>query len=616
MKNITSFFIILFTGLSINCFGQVRPDLIDDFTPAQRVTLVNLMQQYITVDVIEWHCNFRNLTGNNDLEIHDDFNFLPFHRAYMEGMEDFLILNGHPEFVPLPAWDPEEETPSEFQLVDADCLLTDCNINVSGDPSDYCDDSIDWDPNIDRSDYSELNDLCDYDYDPPSPPPVPWNDDDDELSRTLETPYHNDVHIDMGENMFSYASPSSPIFWNWHAYLDDMWKDWECSCSQSPLYNAHEDLYLKDNTKIMMHTRDVGKEPNIGPIWESGDIWVRKQQDGFTIDTSEDPFEYINSTSPVYVYVRVRNRGCSPSAGTETLSLHWSKGETPLTWPSYWDGSTSNGYAVMGSQINVQTIPVIAAQSSKILEFQWLPPNPDDYTGNSDPTDFCLLARQVSSNDPMTVAEVSDIEDNIDDNNNIVGKDITITNNQPPPPLPVELTSFLGERVREEIQLSWETSSETQNKGFEIHRSSNNSTWEKLGWVDGNGSSTQPHVYAFDDTKPAYGINYYRLKQIDFDGAFEYSKIIAIENNHSDFKIQVFPNPTTRNFNIRIANPLLQKMKIQINDNLGMKIWESNLMVGESGWSKELEIERNGVYLISIQLGNETYYERIVILGK
>ena len=248
----------------------------------------------------------------------------------MEGMEDFLILNGKPHFVPLPAWDPNTPTPSQFRLVDADCMLTDCNINVgNGNPSQYCDDDIDWTPNIDRSDYSELDDLCDYDYDPPSPPSVPYNDDEDELSRTLEAPYHNDVHIDMGENMFSYASPSSPIFWNWHAYLDDMWKDWECNCPQSTVANV--DLYLKDNTEIMMHTRDVGEEPNIGPIWESGDIWVRKQQDGFTTDTNDVLLEYISPTDPLYVYVRVRNRGCIPSAGTETLSLHWSKGETLLT---------------------------------------------------------------------------------------------------------------------------------------------------------------------------------------------------------------------------------------------------------------------------------------------
>ena len=613
MKNISFFFTFLFTVLATNSSGQVRPDLAS-FSSLSRDTLVDLMQQYITADIIEWHCDFRTLTSVNDLQIHDDFNFLPFHRAYMEGMEDFLILNGKPHFVPLPAWDPNTPTPLQFQLVDADCMLTSCNINVgNGDPAQYCDDNINWNPSIDRSDYLELNNLCVYGYDPPSPPSVPYNDDEDELSRTLEAPYHNDVHINMDGNMFSFASPSSPIFWNWHAYLDDMWKDWECNCPQSTV--ADVDLYLKDNTKIMMHTRDVGEEPNIGPIWESGDIWVRKQQDGFTTDTNDVLLEYISPTDPLYVYVRVRNRGCIPSAGTETLFLHWSKGETPLTWPDYWDGSTSNGIAVMGNQISsTQTIPVIAAQSSKILEFQWFPPNPDDYPGNSDPNNFRLLARQVSSNDPMTFTEVSAIEDNIDFNNNIAGKDITIENNQLP--LPIELTSFSGERVREEIQLSWETSSEIQNKGFEIYRSSNNSTWEKLGWVDGNGSSIQQYVYAFDDTKPAYGINYYRLKQIDFDGAFEYSEIIAIENDRSDFKIQVFPNPSSRNFNIRIANPLLQKMKIQINDNLGMKIWESNLIVGESGWSNELEIERNGIYLITVQLGNEIYYERIVILGK
>lgn len=615
MRQLLSLFFSLFMGLSINSFGQtyeVRPNLYD-FTPAQRDTLADLMQQYITVEVVEYHCDFINLTGVNSLQIHDDFNFLPFHRAYLEGMEDFFILNGHPEFVPLPYYDPSQATPSQLRVVDADCWNTECNINVSGNASNYCDTDIDWTPNISQSSYPELDDLCDYEYDPPSPPPVPWNDDEDDLSRTLETPYHNEVHEEMDGVIFSYASPAAPIFWNWHAYLDDMWKDWECNCPQSTV--ADVDLYLKDNTKIMMHTRDVGEEPNIGPIWESGDIWVRNQNDGFTNDTNEEA-QYTGSSNPIYVYVRVRNRGCSASAINEhQLSLHWSKGNgnSSSTWPSYWNGTITNGYGVvMGDEISTQTIPVIGAQSSKILEFQWFPPDPDNFNGNS--SNFRLLARKEgSTNDPMAVAEGSDVDDNVDDNNNIAGRGITIVNNAP---LPVELTSFSGKRIREEIQLSWNTVTETQNKGFEIYRSTNAESWEEIGWVDGNGTSNQQHYYIFDDRLPENGINYYRLKQVDFDGGFGYSEIIAIEGEQSDFDIRVFPNPTRKKFNIQIKNPLNQNMKIQIHNNLGMRVWESNLISDESNWSKELEIERNGIYLISVEIGNEIHFERVVIMGK
>jgi hypothetical protein len=612
MKNVSLFFIFLFTVLTIKCFGQVRPDLITDFTPEERDTLVNLMQDYITVQVIEWHCDY----GAFEDDIHDDFNFLPFHRVYIGGMEDYFILNGHPEFVPLPNWEPNTPTPIEFQVVDADCMSTVCTNNVpSGGPSVYCLTPTNWNPNEPLPGYLQIPnpdpnepELCDH----PFSPTEPGGKDKFGLSRQIENPYHNGVHMDMGGNMFGFASPASPIFWCFHAYLDDLWKEWECNC---PLQSttASVDLYMKDNNYIMQNIRDRGEEPNIDPgtMSESPDIWIRSLPDGLTNDTTQIP-QYISPTSPVYVYVRVRNRGCQASTGNETLSLHWAKGSTALTWPSFWNGTTT-APALMGNLIGTQTIPVTNVGNSTIVVYQWFPPNPDDYNGiNADPDLFCLVVRQESTNDPMTFPEGADIDQNVRNNNHIVWRNTTVQNN---PALPIELSYFSGKRIRNEVQLSWQTNSEIQNKGFEIYRSSSNRAWEELGWVYGNGSSTQQHVYAFDDTQPVYGINYYRLKQIDFDGAFEYSKIIAIENDNSDFKIQVFPNPTSSNFNIRIANPLLQKMRIQINDNLGMNIWESNSIVGESAWNKELEIERNGVYLITVQIGNETYYERIVILN-
>jgi len=611
MKNILPLFVFILTSITTTCFGQVRPDLVNDFTPAERATLVDLMQQYITAEIVNYHCDYINLSGEPN--IHDDFNFLPFHRVYMEGMEDFFILNGHPEFVPVPSWDPTTPTPIEFQVVDADCLATSCTINVgSGIPSSYCNSNIDWDPNVSLPNYLQLpevsgsgNDLCDHAFSPT----VPGGVDPIGLSRAIETPYHNEVHINMGGNMASFASPASPIFWSWHAYLDDLWKEWECECPQSTTDNV--DLYIKDNTYVMLNIRDRGEEPSIdpGPSWESGDIWIRNQQDGFTNDEHEDVV--YSSTAPVYVYVRVRNRGCQPSLGTETLSLHWAKGTTALTWPNFWDGST-NGYALMGDLINTQNISAIDAQGSVIMEYQWFPPDPEDYVGNnSEPTHFVLLARQVSTNDPMTFPEAADVVENLTKNNNIAWKNIEVINTSA---LPIELVSFSGEMVRDQVQLSWQTNSEDQNKGFEIYRSANSQSWEKIGWVDGNGSSTQKNFYGFDDLQPMAGINYYRLKQIDFDGAFEYSEIIALENDKPNFDIRVFPNPSNGNFNLHINNPLQQRMKIQIHDNLGMRVWESKLMSDELNWRKELAIDKNGIYIITVQLGDEIYNERIVIL--
>ena len=56
-------------------------------------------------------------------------------------------------------------------------------------------------------------------------------------------------------------------------------------------------------------------------------------------------------------------------------------------------------------------------------------------------------------------------------------------------------------------------------------------------------------------------------------------------------------------------------MKVQIHDNLGLKIWESQVTSEESNWTKELEIKKNGLYLITVQIGSEIYFERIVILN-
>lgn len=188
------------------------------------------------------------------------------------------------------------------------------------------------------------------------------------------------------------------------------------------MITADVDLYIKDVPE------DFGSEPsNAELLWLSDDIWVRNQQDGFTNQLHENP-EY-SASSPVYVYVRVRNKNCTPSLGTEELHLYWAKASTALSWPNSWNGSITNP-ALMGDQIGMQVINSIDVGDQTIVEFEWYPPDPADYNGiNNQPWHFCLLARILATNDPMndeTSGVWWNMGYNVEYNNNIAWKNLSV----------------------------------------------------------------------------------------------------------------------------------------------------------------------------------------------
>lgn len=110
--------------------------------------------------------------------------------------------------------------------------------------------------------------------------------------------------------------------------------------------------------------------------------------------------------------------------------------------------------------------------------------------------------------------------------------------------LPVELTRFDAFSKDKAVLLKWETASESENAGFEVERSQDAKNWETIGFVEGNGTSFVARNYQFSDANPYSGLNYYRLKQMDYDGQFEYSPITAVANENAGLdKLEVFPNP-------------------------------------------------------------------------
>jgi hypothetical protein len=114
-------------------------------------------------------------------------------------------------------------------------------------------------------------------------------------------------------------------------------------------------------------------------------------------------------------------------------------------------------------------------------------------------------------------------------------------------PLPVELSYFKGENTTAGNLLTWQTASEESNEGFGIQRSADGKNWETIHFAAGNGTTLETQNYTFTDDAPLAGVNYYRLKQVDFDGQFEYSNIVNIQTIESSKhqNINIYPNPVT-----------------------------------------------------------------------
>lgn len=151
----------------------------------------------------------------------------------------------------------------------------------------------------------------------------------------------------------------------------------------------------------------------------------------------------------------------------------------------------------------------------------------------------------------------------VETTNSFVPNLTLVTKNYVVVKLPVTLVSFDGKSESNQTKLTWKTAGEINNKGFEVERSADARTFEKIAFIDGSGDARGEQFYHFTDVNP-FSISYYRLKQLDYDGKFEYSKVIRVKSDAAIVK--VYPNPA---YDHLIVSGVTEKRPFSIVDGNG-----------------------------------------------
>lgn len=165
-------------------------------------------------------------------------------------------------------------------------------------------------------------------------------------------------------------------------------------------------------------------------------------------------------------------------------------------------------------------------------------------------------------------------------------------------PLPIELIQFDANLLLNNVaQINWTTASEINNDYFNLEKSEDGQNWKNISSIDGAGNSSIMNNYEYLDYDVSYGITYYRLKQMDFNGTFSYSDIKAI-NRKTDTKTKLYPNPTKSIITIEGASQEIEN--IQVYSILGQNLSNKVSLQFESDQKLNINLNqlKQGTYLI------------------
>jgi hypothetical protein len=178
--------------------------------------------------------------------------------------------------------------------------------------------------------------------------------------------------------------------------------------------------------------------------------------------------------------------------------------------------------------------------------------------------------------------------------------------------LPIELLAFAAEAEVDGISLHWVTAYETDNDYFELQRATDGNQFRPIATVTGAGTSTDRQYYDYHDADPEPGTNYYRLKQVDYDGSFTYSKVVSVEfAGEDELAITVYPNPTQGAVTLEFSEPV-DAGRASLYDASGRRI--RNWTLPEGGRRMPLDISdlQAGTWFLRVTTGDTTHVLRLL----
>jgi hypothetical protein len=193
-----------------------------------------------------------------------------------------------------------------------------------------------------------------------------------------------------------------------------------------------------------------------------------------------------------------------------------------------------------------------------------------------------------------------------------------------PPGVPVELLSFEGEWRGDAVCLQWETATETSNAGFTVQRRGGDGDWCDVAFVPGHGSTTARQAYIHVDAPPVDALRggrlWYRLQQIDYDGASSLSPEIVVETSGlpTHFALRsVYPQPADESMTVRITVAESAAIRITLHDTDGRLVctgWDAELAAGDHALRIPVGTLAAGTYLLYIRSGGEILRRAVLVL--
>lgn len=179
--------------------------------------------------------------------------------------------------------------------------------------------------------------------------------------------------------------------------------------------------------------------------------------------------------------------------------------------------------------------------------------------------------------------------------------------------LPVEFSHFRANSKSGQVELDWGTSSESNNKGFEVQHSTDARQWQVLEFIEGVGTTSNQQNYGYWHDKPAPGVNYYRLRQVDYDGAFDFSDMVSAQLPLVQ-ELDVYPNPTPGEIRLIIPEEAFQQeMDVEVHNAQGQLLWQTQFTAKGAHQLLQLPTELPpGFYLLNTSAGASNFQATIV----